>query len=269
MGLINVDQKKCVKCGLCATSCPRGLIHLDSEWPLIAEEVLCIGCGHCVAVCPTSALDNVRAPLAGQVPLADKPALSHDEVYWYMRSRRSIRKFRPEKVPRDTLLKLMDIARFAPTGGNSQGLSYKVIEDRLILDAITCHTVDWLADQAAAGVPAARSFSQYVSVYLRRKHDVILRDAPHFILAMADKALVRARENAHFSLAYVELFAPALNLGSCWTGLFEAAAYSGYKPLLDLLGIPAEKQLCGSIVVGVPAYRMHRLPDRNPLDIVF
>jgi nitroreductase len=86
---------------------------------------------------------------------------------------------------------------------------------------------------------------------------------------MADKSFARARENAFFSLAYVELYAPALALGSCWVGLFTAAAYAGYKPLLDLLNLPDGKQLCGAVVVGVPAYRFQRLPDRNPLDIVF
>lgn len=269
MELIKVDHNKCVKCGLCATACPRGLIHLQPEWPESVNADLCIGCGHCVAVCPTTAIDNLRSPLSGQIPVADKPEITPEEARWYLRSRRSVRKFKPERVPRETLLKLMDIARFAPTGGNSQGLSYKVIENRMILDAVTRHTVDWMAEQAAVGVPAAKSFSQYVSVYRNGGHDVILRDAPHLVLAMADKAFVRARENAFFSLAYVELYAPALALGSCWVGLFTAAAYAGCQPLLKLLDLPDDKQMCGAVVVGVPAYRFQRLPDRNRLEITF
>lgn len=267
--LIKVDQHKCVKCGLCATACPRGLIRLEPEWPASSNDDLCIACGHCVAVCPTAAIDNVRSPLSGQIPVADKPEISPDEAWWYLRSRRSIRKFKPAHVPRHDLLKLMEIARFAPTGGNSQGLSYKVIEDRKTLDAVTRHTVDWMAEQASMGVPAARSFSQYVSVYKNHGHDVILRDAPHLVLATADSTFARARENAFFSLAYVELYAPALSLGSCWVGLFTSAAYAGYKPLTDLLCIPDDKQLCGAVVVGVPAYRFQRLPDRNPPAISF
>jgi nitroreductase len=39
-------------------------------------------------------------------------------VEHYMRVRRSIRAYKDEAVERDVLAKLIDIARFAPTGSN-------------------------------------------------------------------------------------------------------------------------------------------------------
>ena len=37
MSLLHIDRDLCVKCGLCAEVCPRGIIHLNSEWPEARE----------------------------------------------------------------------------------------------------------------------------------------------------------------------------------------------------------------------------------------
>jgi formate hydrogenlyase subunit 6/NADH:ubiquinone oxidoreductase subunit I len=104
----------CVKCGICAEVCPIGIIGMDENGPKMLDKNACIKCGHCVASCPHAALDNSLAPLAAQVPLGDFPVLDADTAARFLRSRRSIRRYKPAPVPRETLLKLLDIARFAP-----------------------------------------------------------------------------------------------------------------------------------------------------------
>lgn len=269
MKLIQVDQERCVKCGRCAAVCPRGLIRLDSEWPESDATELCIACGQCVAVCPTAALDNSKAPLAAQISLANLPVTDPDTASRFLRSRRSTRCYKKIPVAREKLLQLMDIVRFAPTGSNSQGLSFRVIENAETLRGITEQAVVWLEKQAATGHSAAKSYAQYAAVYRQTGRDVILRGAPCLALGMALKVFPRGRENTHFSLAYAELYAPALGLGTCWAGLFEAAVFSGFEPLVSLLGLPEDKNLTGAIMVGHPDFGFCRLTDRNPLDIVF
>lgn len=269
MDLIRLDQTRCVKCGRCAAVCPRGLIVLEPEWPQSDATDLCIACGQCVAVCPTAALDNKKTPLSSQISLAKFPAIDADTANHFLRSRRSIRCYKKMPVPRENLLLLMDIARFAPTGSNSQGLSFRVIEKPETLHSLTEQTVIWLEKQTAAGHPAAASYAQYANVYRKTGRDVILRGAPCLILGLASKSFQRGRENTHFSFAYVELYAPVLTLGTCWAGLFEAAAFSGFEPLIDLLGLPDDKSLTGAIMVGQPEFGFHRLTDRNSLNICF
>jgi nitroreductase len=79
----------------------------------------------------------------------------------------------------------------------------------------------------------------------------------------------QGRENSIFSLAYLELYAPALGLGSCWAGIFELCAFSGHEPLLKLFNIPEGKKITGAVMVGYPQYRYQRLTDRNPLEVAF
>ena len=268
MDLITVDQSLCIRCGRCAAVCPRGLIHLGGQWPQSQVEELCIACGQCVAVCPVAALDNRLAPLAGQTA-ASSSGLTAEAAYQFLRSRRSVRCFKQTPVERAKLLQLLDLARLAPSGGNSQGIGYQVIESRAVLGQLTAETVRWMELQVEQGVAAAKTYAQYAAMYRQMGRDSILRSAPCLVLATAADSFVRARENSHFTLAYAELYAPALGLGSCWAGLMEAAAYGGHAPLLKLLDIPAGRQLCGAIMVGYPEFKFPRWPDRKPLDVRF
>lgn len=268
MKLLTVDQHLCFKCGLCAAVCPRGLVQL-SPWPTDNHAELCIACGQCVAVCPAKALDNCRAPLARQDPLEAGYALSETTARRFLRSRRSMRGYKTKPVPREKLRELIDIARFAPSGGNSQGISYCVIDRPETLHALTEQTIAWMEAQEQQSSPAAKTYAQYVSMYREYAHDSILRDAPALVLGLADKLFARGRENTLLSLAYVDLLAPSLGLGTCWAGLLEAAAFSGFLPLLKLLKVPCDKKLTGALMVGYPKYGFQRLPDRNPLELSF
>lgn len=43
--------------------------------------------------------------------------------------RRSIRKFKPDAIPQEILLELIDAARLAPSGGNVQPWRFKIVTD--------------------------------------------------------------------------------------------------------------------------------------------
>ncbi len=267
MDLLSVDKTLCIHCGSCAVVCPRGLIRLAQGWPVSAQEDRCIAAA---IVLPFARCGAGQSPdaLFAQSGLS---TVGHDDetMRSVLRSRRSIRSFKNKPVERQKLLQLMDIARFAPSGGNSQGISYIVIEDRQVLQQLTEHAIQWMENQIAAATAAAPVYRQYVAMYRQQGKDSVLRNAPCLIVATAAASFARGRENSLLSLAYVELYSPSLKLGSCWAGLLEGAAFAGYEPVLNLLAIPAEKQLTGLLMVGHPECRFHRLPDRLPLDISF
>jgi nitroreductase/NAD-dependent dihydropyrimidine dehydrogenase PreA subunit len=266
MNFLHVDKEKCTECGACVEVCPASLIRIRKNGPRATGLRACISCGHCVAVCPVEALDNDLAPLAKQVPVAPT-GLSARTATEFMRSRRSIRCYKEEKVPRETLLQVLDVARFASTGGNSQGLSYLVISDKEALRKLSDATVDWMEEEVARGSERAPYFAGIVKAARATGKDVILRDAPHLIVAMCDEDFPRGAENAHFALAYAELIAPTVGLGTCWAGLFQGCAFSGYAPLLKALDLPVGKKVAGGLMAGYPRHHYHRLVDRNPLQV--
>ncbi|HBV88290.1 MAG TPA: ferredoxin [Desulfosporosinus sp.] len=267
MDLIQVNQEKCICCGLCAEVCPSGSIIMENQVPQAAGRN-CIACGHCVAVCPVSAMDNVNAPLAKQLPLENVPVLDADTAARFLRSRRSIRRYKQDPVPREKIVQLLDIARLAPTGGNTQGVAYFVIDNAETLREITAATIDWMEEQVQSGSAWAQYYSGVVDAYRKTGQDVILRNAPCLIVAITSKNFQpRGRDNTHFSLAYAELYAPAIELGTCWAGFFEGCAAAKYEPLLNILKLSEDKVVTGGLLVGFPKYTYKRLVDRNPLQV--
>jgi len=229
----------------------------------------CNACGHCVAVCPHRAIDNNRVPLANQSDLLEFPVVNEETAQQFLRSRRSIRCYRNTAVTREKLLKLVEIARFAPTASNKQGVSYIIVEDKRILEKATEITIGWIEEQLKQETPSHWSFPYHVRAYREKGVDTILRDAPHLILATAQKDFLKGRENTIFSLAYLELFATTIGLGSCWAGLFEMCVFANYYPLLELFNIPEDKVITGVVMVGYPKYRYKRMVDRNQLDVTW
>lgn len=265
--LLEINQERCIQCGICAKVCPVGIISMGSNGIEEAFPQSCISCGHCVAACPTAAIDNKKTPQVNQIPIEKFPVLDQQTAKEFLRSRRSIRCYKNTRVPREQLLELVEIARFAPTGSNSQGISYLIVEDTQIIQKAIETTVSWMEDPKIKQLHW--SFEHHIRNYREKGKDPIFRGAPHLILGTADSTLPRGRENTVFSLAYLELYATALGLGSCWAGLFEMCAFSNYEPLVKLFKVPEGKVLTGAVMVGYPEYSYKRLVDRNPLDVTW
>ncbi|MBU3153712.1 nitroreductase family protein [Clostridium estertheticum] len=267
MELIKVNQLKCIKCGICTKVCPPKILGMNENGPIAIKPQGCIACGQCVAVCPTSAIDNIKSPLNKQTTLKKFPVINQETAKQFLRSRRSIRCYKDMIVQREQLIELVNIARFAPTASNQQGISYIIVEDKNILKKATEIVIEWMESQGEN--PLHWSFPYHIRAYRETGIDQILRDAPNLILALAPKEIKNGRENTIFSFAYLELFATTLGLGSCWAGLFEMCAFANYYPLLELFNIPKNKVLTGAVMVGYPQYVYKRLVDRNPLDVTW
>ncbi len=263
MDLITVNEKACIKCGQCIKSCPAFVLKMGDNIPEEVANTNCIACGHCVAICPTGAMDNKLTPLSNQVDGKEFPTLNAGQAEHFLRSRRSIRNYKDKSVSREELTKLVDIARLAPTGSNSQGISYVVVEDT----ALVKKAVELIIEMLEKAPDNA--FKGLTSVYRETGVDPILRGAPNLIMTTADKDFSGARGNSISSLTYLELFAPSLGLGTCWAGYFEYCASLKDSPLLKLFNIPDGKTITGTVMVGYPKYTYKKLVDRNPLEVTY
>lgn len=265
MKLISVNQEKCIKCGICVKECPTGVLNMGEKGPEAVYPDACLACGHCVAVCPIEAIDNIKTPLSNQLDATLFPKLSADQAEHFLRSRRSIRCYKQTAVPREDLLKLVEVARFAPTSSNTQGVSYVIVDDKKVLKESLEIAIKWLEDD----VFLSKRLERHIKNYREKGIDMILRGAPSLILSTASMDFPKGRENSIFSLAYLELYAPTLGLASCWAGLFEVCVLSDHSPLLELFNIPEGKKITGAVMVGYPQYSYKKLVDRDPLDVTF
>ncbi len=134
MTLFTVDHEKCERDGICAAECPMGIIEVkDKEsvpHPIEGAENLCINCGHCVAVCPHGAF-SLTTMEADTCPAVDGNLLPSFAIVSHMiRARRSIRVYKDKRVGREVLEKLIDTARYAPTGKNTQLVRWLIITNK-------------------------------------------------------------------------------------------------------------------------------------------
>ena len=266
--MISIDAGKCTTCGRCVEECPSFILKIEDKIPVMTYEKGCIQCGHCVAICPYSAFDHAMAPLVNQSPLPQHPVFGPIEAERFLRSRRSVRNFKKNPVQRVLLSQLVNIARFAPSAGNSQGISYLIVDNPATLELVSEATTNWITSDSS-GSRRMRYYKVFVEKYAKEGIDVILRNAPVLVVALAPRQLETGFSNARFSLAYTELYATTLGLASCWAGFFELCGQALYHPLYDQLQIPEDKIICGGLMVGYPKYEYKRLVDRNPLDVKF
>lgn len=272
MNFIKVDKNKCTQCGLCVNVC-REAIGMGNHGPEVIKQQ-CIACGHCVAVCPNDALDNINSPFENQTAIKEIPRLDADMAADFLRARRSIRSYKKMTVPREKIKQLLDIARFAPSACNSQGVSYLVIDNPDTLSKITEVTIQWAEEKyknnSLPSTTLAVSISSQVDNYHKNGTDVVLRSAPCLIIAMAEKNTIpMGRDNTHFSLTYAQLLAQTIGLGTCWAGLFEFCANDNYLPLHSILNLPENMSITGGLMVGYPKYTYKRLVDRNTLQVTW
>ncbi len=258
--LINVDRDKCRKDGICADACPFGLISLK-EYPEQVDGAyeLCIACGHCVASCPAQALSNIKSPLERSTAVQKELLPDPDSLEHFLKSRRSVRVFKEKAVSRNLLERIIDCARWAPSAANRQPVRWIVVEKR--------EEVRRLAEMTAEAIKKENlSYLQILLTAWDQGRDMILRSAPHLIIALGPEDNPWAQGDCAIALTYVELAAKANGLGTCWAGIFKRAA--GVNPTIPMsLGAPEGHKIFGALMVGHPALSHHRIPIRNEAPI--
>ncbi len=161
--------------------------------------------------------------------------------------RESCRNYTGEPVPRETLKKILNAARLAPSACNSQPWSFVVADTP---DAVR-HAVECVQDGGANKfTDKAPAFILIVEEHAQLSPRIADRlDSQHF--AQIDLGLA----TAHLCLAAAEE-----GLGTCIMGLFSEEKAKAY------FSIPSEKRVRLIISVGYSADSAPRAKSRKPLD---
>lgn len=267
MSLFTVDQEKCKKDGICVDECPVKIIEIkeENQTPTLVSgaEDFCIRCGHCVAVCPHGALSHKDMKVEDCPPVNKDWLLGPDQAEHFLRNRRSIRTYKNKPVDRDTLSRLIKIASYAPSGHNFQPVKWHVIYDHDELNKLIGMVVDWMRYMEKEQPAMAKSmhFDLVIAAW-EVGIDTVCRSAPHVIIAHGAKADPTAQTAATIAMTYLELAALPLGLGACWAGFLNIAAMF-WPPMQKALALPEGHGAFGSMMVGYPKYKYHRLPLRN------
>ena len=289
MAHITVDSDSCTLCGICTTVCPRRLVQLEDDRIRVSPDI-CIYCGHCEAVCPESAITISELETEAYEPVPQSAAIpAPDALLAFLRSRRSTRVYKKRAVEREKLAKVIEAARFAPTGGNRQPLQYTVVQDPEVLGKVRDRCIAFHAGNAERTLAALadkekrhRSLSeteaaarQYAELWPLRLElnrqgvDALFYHAPVLIVVHADSGVAPAPQvDAALAAMQMALMAEALGLGTCFNGFLIGAADSSPE-LKTLMQIPERNIPAVAFGIGYPDIAYFRLVPRNPARITW
>lgn len=194
-----------------------------------------------------------------------------------MAGRRSVRRFRPDPVSRESIERILDVARLAPSAGNSQPWEFVVVTDA----AMRSRVARAAASLFSAGRKRDPEFNWSISV------QPFLSQAPVLIVVLGDRRVMSAypsilrgnilmRQSLSNCVLALQLAAASLGLATAWGTLQGGSPESEIR---DLLHIPAvftidhivpvgyaDDQECARAAALAPA--RERAAHRRPLDAV-
>jgi nitroreductase/NAD-dependent dihydropyrimidine dehydrogenase PreA subunit len=279
---IEIDHKKCDREGLCVRVCAEGIFERKDKGavPDIVHPEKCSFCGQCIAVCPSDAITHSGFEMTNFPPITPDMAVEPDRLMGFLRSRRSVRNYnRKRTVRRDVIGKILEAARYAPTGSNAQSLQYIVVNSREMMDKLASLCVDLLRqkvllfqDEAsfskldprvAIRIRADLPFYESLIAEYEAGKDPFFYQAPILIVIHADLTITSTPlEDATLAAYQMMLIAQSLGLGTCIVGnLYEFGNES--QDIRDMLAIPPKNDILMSLILGYPAVRFRKLVDRK------
>ena len=269
--IIKVDESLCIGCGSCIRACPGALITKKNNFPAPIEDSWdqCIDCGHCVAICPTEAMHQRSMSPEDCLTIDIHQVPQWEKVKQYLMTRRSIRTYINKPIEKEKVEMLLDLSRYAPNGANRQVLHWVVVNDPARVRNIAKLTIDWMKEMKE------KNRALYDEARLQlfidpwdAGQDHISRGAPCIIMATAPKDERTAPPAAMIGIHQIQMAAPALDLGTSFTGSINTAG-QGYPPIIEALGIPEGYIPFGTFLMGYPAEKYQRIPVRRPLNVTW
>jgi len=142
------------------------------------------------------------------------------DIYTIMRTRRSVRHYRPDAIPQEVLDRVLEAARIAPSGSNRQPTRLIVVTDPKIKERLIplCHDQAFIAAAPVVICAVGRDLK-----YNRGEW-------------MGDYAMI---VDVSIAVDHLTLAARAEGLGTCWIGSFSNAKLKQFFKLPDDVNVVA------------------------------
>ena len=150
-------------------------------------------------------------------------------------NRRSIRNYIDKSVEDEKIIQILDSARLAPSGSNTQPWYFIVVKSESARKRLAeaSHNQKWMLSAPVFIVCVAD-----IRCRIGKDIDIVLdEDSPQMEL----KQIIR---DTSISIEHMLLEATSLGLGTCWVGWFIQ------KEIRPILNIPSDKYVVGVITVG-------------------
>lgn len=192
------------------------------------------------------------------------------DVVEAIKTRRSIRRFKADEVSDELIGRLIDAARWAPSGGNAQPWVFIIIKDRQLKEKIR----SFLADRALRYIESTEgkkkleklgsaAQSKWIDAIKSWRYQEHVGKAPVLIAIFGDSSSSCYIHDCCAAAQNLTLVAHALGLGSCLIdpGIGDEITESHIRSLLKA---PEKLRIVLLVTIGFPA-ETPKLPPRKDL----
>jgi len=283
---IIIDLDSCTRCKACLRDCVADLYLFESDRLQFREnhEEDCIECGHCVAVCPVNIIQLKNSSVEDVKELADlNEPPNFESILSLIKTRRSIRQYKDEPVAKELIEKILQLARYSPTGSNEENVYYTVVQDPEILakfsDEITLQVTNFVKkyedpqgyESLKATLPKGliKKVGEYIENFKRILGTIeggheFWRWNREIIIIHSPKNAMTLVENCSLAASHIMLAAETLGLGTCSLG-FATTFTNQYRTVSKIVKIPRKHTVGYTLAIGYPKAHYHRIPARKPL----
>ncbi len=258
MSLISIETENCNLCGICVERCANNFRASEDEITSTARLETCALCGHCVALCPTDVIVHHKMDMYNFPALDRKMKFDPDQFDEFVRGRRSIRSYKKKKIPHEDLARLVDLARYAPTGGNKQDVEILIIEDEKRNARISKLTAAFIAKLYP---PPKTEGDEEVPP---QRPDPVFYKAPAVMIFHQPKN--SGKTDSVIAAQTVVLAAMTLGLGTCYIGFLEHAWHNSAEVRKEV-DLPDDHTIGSVLILGYPKQKYLRSVDRIPMNV--
>jgi len=256
MPILGIDYDKCNFCKNCVNICPS-FFNIDKDQKRIVfndPDNLCTRCNRCICICPEDAIlhENMGEVMTFEGIQDPNTLISYETLNNFMLAKRSIRRYKKKKIPRNIMEKVLTSMKCAPTGANIRTLRCKIISNANIIKQLSDSIMDVII---SSNNPR---YSENMKKAKELGFDSIFYRAPHVLIIHSNNP--NDAMNATIALTYGMLSAQSLGLGTCWIGLAHGVLDSHEEIKKNITGIKGK--VWGVIIVGYPAQRFYHAPPR-------
>lgn len=165
------------------------------------------------------------------------------ELVEAVRTRRSVRKYKSERLPEQTVRELIALATWAPSAMNQQPWAFVVVEDKDYLKK--------LSDRAKAALIASIEAMPWLEGFRGRLSDPqfdLFYGAPVLVLIYGDKNIPTYVYDCSMAALNLMLAARDKDIGSCWIGFVAGTANT--PEIKNELDVPEEYELVAPVILG-------------------
>lgn len=252
MNPIDIDDDKCIVCSKCIDDCPNSYLYLEDE-KIHTHQKGCMECGHCYAICPQGAITMTNYDSADEeVVLMSE--INPETLLNAMKSRRTIRQFKPDHIEDEKIEKILEAGRYSPTGANRQMVSYTILGSKQKEAEEICLSL----------FRKGKKFGSAFAGYLKRieiDDNFFFKRAP-LVIVVASKSTV----DGGLASSYMEIMAESLGLGVLYSGFFVMCCKMSRK-LKKLLELEKGYDVVTCMVIGYPDVKYQRIVPRKELKV--